>query len=516
MSVLESTRAYAEETGADHFAWWCSEYLRHSVDRFAGQPVVWEDWQMDWWRELLAFDGDKPYWRSACLIVPRKNGKTQMLASRALYDLIEGEGQPEILLAAASDKQAGRLFEACISYLRQNPSLDRMVRRREHIGEIVNVATGGKIVRLSATGESLDGFNPSRPICDELHAWGTPTRRRVWTSLRTAAGAREDFQICAITTAGDAASRASGILGRMLDGNEENGEVEKPHTGLTISRNHKSRLLIYNYCAPTSDASDFASLKIANPASWITPEFIRQQADADDLSDSEVLQLHGCVWAETETTFVSDEALKAAIKAFTPLATREQVVLGFDGSERHDETWLVACSLDGRIETVERWARPVRADEDWRVPRAEVHAAVERAFTKFDVIEFAPDPPGWYSEIDEWSAKYGQRTGHDHKPYDVVQMFDTNQPRRFAPACERLRTDLKEGHATFGGKLAQELRQHLANAVTKETTSGIVITKDDKHSPRKIDGAVASAIAYDRAMWHADNAPPVYRVAGFR
>jgi hypothetical protein len=123
------------------------------------------------------------------------------------------------------------------------------------------------------------------------------------------------------------------------------------------------------------------------------------------------------------------------------------------------------------------------------------------------VLELACDPPGWYSEIDEWKQLYGD---------DKVLMFDTNRPARMAPACERLRTDLRGTEASFGGPLGAELRIHFGNCVTKETSSGIVITKDDNKSPRKIDGAVASAVGYDRAMWHQDNPEPDYKVAGYR
>lgn len=521
MSVLDvsaESTSYASETEADHFAWWCETYLRHSVDRFARQPVVWEEWQMQWWRELLAWDVEKdaPYWRSAALIVARKNGKTQMLAALALYRLIEGEGMPEILLAASSDKQAGRLFQGVEAFLRQSPELRRRVQQRSHIGEIVNIETGGKIVRLSSTGESLDGFNPSLVLADELHAWLTPTRRRVWTSLRTAAGARTNFQMVTISTAGDAANRASSILGKMLDGNEKNGDVEKPHAGLTIARSHSSRLITYNYSAPTTKASDYAALKLANPASWIDENFIREQASADDLEDHEILQLHGCVWAETETTFIPAAALKLAMQDFVEIEPQSRVVLGFDGSEKHDETWLVASTLDGRLQPLARWKRPKDAPDDWRVPRPEVHRAIADAFERFDVLELAADPPGWYSEIDEWTETYGSRIGPDGKETSVVLMYDTNQPKRMAPACERLQTDVKNGEVKFGGDLGHELRVHFGNCVTKETSAGIVITKDDKNSPRRIDGAVASVIAHDRAEWHAQNAAPVYRVAGFR
>lgn len=511
-SASSAVAEYATESEASHFRWWCETYLRHSVDRFAGNPVVWEDWQNDWWDELLTVDPVStdlefaPYWRAAVLVVSRKNGKTAMLAAYALYRLFNDDGQPEILLAAATDKQAGRLFEAIESYLRRAPELRSQVHLRSHVGEIVLIATGGKIIRLTSSGESLDGYNPSLVIADELHAWVTPTRRRVWTSLRTARGARLNFQMVTITTAGHAASRASSILGKMIDGNEASGVVEAVHHGLTVSRNHKSRMIIYNYDAKTKNPNDWEKMMTANPASWVTKEFIEEQAEADDLTDADILQLHGCVWAETEVTFIGVDQLLAAMTDFVPIEPGNAVVLGFDGSERLDETWLVAVGLDGTIEPLNRWHRPPRAPDDWRIPRPEVHNAIARAFATFNVIEFAVDPPGWYSELDEWTKEYGE---------EVVIMFDTNQPRRFAPACDRLRKAINEGEAKFGGALGGNLREHLGNCVTRDTSSGTVIVKDDKVSPRKIDGAVAAIIGFDRAMWHVANPKPAYQARGF-
>lgn len=494
-ATLIGPAAYASETEAEHFVWWCETHLRHSVDQFAGQPFVFEPWQRAWLDELLSLEGDAPYWKSVGLVVSRKNGKTTMLSALALYRLLEDDGKPEILLAAAGEKQAAKLFEGVLDFLRQNPELDARVHRREHIGQIVNPSNGGIIHRVAASGDKLDGFNPSLVIVDELHGFNTPTLRRSYAALRTARGARQRLQLVTITTAGDAAARPSSILGRMIDGNEENGQVERPHAGLTVSRNHQARLLIYNYSAPTTDPTDYAAMKLANPASWVTPEFLQEQASADDLTSSQVLQLHGCVWAETETTFVAPDVLAAARKRFEEVADNERGVLGFDGSERRDETWLVFATLDGRVLPLGRWAKPHGSGEDWRVPRNDVHAAVAAAFERFQVIELAFDPPGWYAEGDQWEALYGER----------VVMFDTNKPMRMAPACERTRAGLLGGDMSFGGPLAGVLAEHFANCITRETNQGIVVTKDHPDSPRKIDGAVASIIAYERASWNAAN-----------
>lgn len=480
----------------DHFADWCEHNLIQSEDVFAGQPLILEPWQRRFFDRALRVVDEKqlePYWRRVALIVARKNGKTALLAAFALYRLFHDVGRPEILLAAASDHQASKLFDACINYLRKNPELDDAVRRREYVGEIVNIENGGKIQRVPSGGETLDGANPSLVIADELHGWDTPTRQRTWTSLSTGGGARTQRQLFTITTAGDASQRHASILGRLIDTTEKNGVIERPEDGLTIAEAEASRTLLFNYSAPTTDPFDVVSMQKANPASWITDEFLLEQANSD-LTDAAVLQLHGCVWAETETTFVAPQFIAQAQEGFVPLEAGSRVVLGFDGSERRDETWLSACSLEGHIEPLGRWARPP-GNEDWRVPRLEVHKAVAAAFDRFEVVEFAFDPPGWYSEGDQWAAEYGER----------VVFFDTNKPARFAPACERMRAGLQSGETKFGGPLAGRLAEHFGNCVTRETAAGIVVEKDYPDSPRKVDGAVASIIAFDRAMWHAAN-----------
>jgi hypothetical protein len=43
-------------SGGPHFAAYCERYIRHTKGRWAGRPVVYEDWQREFWWEALEFD----------------------------------------------------------------------------------------------------------------------------------------------------------------------------------------------------------------------------------------------------------------------------------------------------------------------------------------------------------------------------------------------------------------------------------------------------------------------------
>jgi hypothetical protein len=292
-----------------------------------------------------------------------------------------------------------------------------------------------------------------------------------------------------ITTAGEAAFRHDSILGKILDAGLDADDVER-EPGLTVCRMAEAHTLVWGFEAPTSDPHDVEAMKLANPASWITKAFLRRQALDPELTAAQVLQLHGCVWAAGETTFVPPDAW-AARKAERVLEPGERIVLGFDGSYRRDATALVACTLDGFLAPLAVWERPERAPAEWKVPRDEVEDAIVEAMELYQVLELACDPPGWVAELDGWRELYGE----------VVVDYPTNQRQRMAAACDRFRVGVHEGDLSHDGSAV--LARHLGHCRTKDTPYGPIVTKDAPDSPRKIDAAVAAVVAYDRAAWRA-------------
>jgi phage terminase large subunit-like protein len=477
------------------------ESLTQSEDRWEGKPLKLEPWQRKFWAEAL--DG----WRSVVLIVARKNGKTQMLAAYALWRLVYGSGRPEILLAAASDRQAGRLFDAAARFVRRHEGLSQVLRVRDHEGVIVREDGLGSIIRLTSDPSRLYGYSPTDVVCDELAFWTTPNLRKAYAALTSGGGARSAPRTFTITTAGEASQRHDSLLGTILDKALDADDVEhKP--GLTVARLHDSQTLVYAYEAPTVDPHDVTAMKLANPASWITKDYLRRQAENPELTDAQVLQLHGCVWAATETTWITPGQWAACADRDRELVPGERVVLGFDGSFSRDSTCLLAVALeDFHIWPVAVWQRPDRAPDTWRVPRQEVDDAVTAAFERLDVVELACDPYGWASEIEAWRERFATFSEHTGaRQGERVVDFPTASRQRMAPACERFKAAVAEGDLTHDGNPV--LAAHVGHCVAKLTPFGHVITKAHPDSPRRIDCAVAAVIGFERAVWHRANPGP--------
>ena len=409
-----------------------------------------------------------------------------MLAAFALYRLLADPGSPEILFAAASDNQAGRLFEAAASYIYRSPLLQDLVTVGTVKGEIKRRDGLGIIRRLASDPKQLHGYNPSLVVADELAMWGTPNLRKGWGALTTGGVARRQAQTFSISVAGEANERQTGILGRLIDRNEAVGEIEKPHLGLTISRNHEARALVYNYSAPTSDPKNTKAVKLANPASWVTEDYLARQAINPELSTAQVLQLHACVWSASEDAwFQRDQWLPQALPEIE-IKPKEKIALGFDGSQFEDATALIGSRLsDGHIFTLAVWQRPDDASIEWEINREEVDAAVTKAFDSYDVARMDCDPWEWWTEIGLWQKRYGKR----------VVIFRTDRRPLMAAAVDRFHTAIIAKELTHDD--SSRLTEHVLNAKKSVYQKQVTLRKDRPDSSKKIDAAVAAVLAYE-------------------
>lgn len=492
LTIASRWEAYAEATRAEHFAWWCEQHCRQSVDRFAGQPLVLEGWQRDIMGEALAEQReDQSYWQTVVLVVPKKNGKTSMLAAYALYHLCEDEGSPEILLAAATDKQAGRLFDAAVRFVKSDPQLSAKLVIREHEGQITQVGGFGALYRLSADSGAAAGFNPSLLVADELAEWTTPRRRRTWADIATAGElAREAARVFVISHGGEPQERVDGVLGQLIDRNELDGELERVHRALTISRDHASRTLVYNYDADTGDPHDLDAIRAANPASWITTERLAALAKSPKLTPGRFLQLHACVWTASEGAYLELEAWRA-LGCDRRLHAGAELLLGFRAGET---CALIGCArTDGTLHALGVWEHG--EDEDaladtmaWALDTYRVGAV------------FASATSEWTSLVDEWRRDLGKRR--------VVDVAVHRPSPRTGQITERFRADALAGRVQHDGN--QRLAAHMAAARLARANS-LPYLVPDARSGTPIAAAQAALLAWEaRALgvWHDDIKTP--------
>lgn len=169
-----------------------------------------------------------------------------------------------------------------------------------------------------------------------------------------------------------------------------------------------------------------------------------------------------------------------------------KICLGFDGSDSDDFTAIQAETIDGLTFTP-RYG-PDRRPAIWNpaewggnIPRGEVNAAVDELMTKFKVRRFYCDPHDWYSEIGDWSLKYGDEKVFEWNTSRISKMYDE---------IKRFEVDLKERRVTHDGCPIAGI--HFANA-RKIAKPGqkYVLGKPTQH--QKIDVAMARILAHTAA-----------------
>ncbi len=172
-----------------------------SQGRWAGKKLSLIPWQRSFLMRLFAWrraDGKRRF-RRAFLMTAKKQGKSPLMSSIALYLLLaDGEQAPEIYLCACDRDQAGIIYTESERMLQYSPTLQK---RCDVIPSRKTILAGhGKIVANSSDSPKLDGLNASAVIFDELHR---QPDRMLWDVMQYAVAAREQPLTVSVTTAGE-------------------------------------------------------------------------------------------------------------------------------------------------------------------------------------------------------------------------------------------------------------------------------------------------------------------------
>ena len=194
-------RRVKSNTGADH-AVRVINALTHTAGPSAGMPFNLRPWQEhDIVRRLFHTkpDGRRQY-RTCLLMLPRKNGKSELAAAIAIYGLMfDGVVGGQVYSCAADKNQAALVFNVAAAMIRNDPELSAECEIVDSRKRIVHRKSGSFYAAISAESYSKHGFSANLVVYDELHA---APNRELWDVMASSQGAHTSPLMIAITTAG--------------------------------------------------------------------------------------------------------------------------------------------------------------------------------------------------------------------------------------------------------------------------------------------------------------------------
>ena len=135
--------------------------LKHSKGQTAGQPFLLLPWQKHALGELfgrLKPDGTRQH-RVGYIEIPKKNGKSTLLAGIALYMLVaDGEAGGECYGAASDREQAGIIYREAASMVRSSPALSKVLEVLDSRKTIVHRGSNSFYRVLSADAFRAEGL----------------------------------------------------------------------------------------------------------------------------------------------------------------------------------------------------------------------------------------------------------------------------------------------------------------------------------------------------------------------
>jgi phage terminase large subunit-like protein len=382
--------------------------LRHTKGIWAGRPFDLLPWQRDLLGALLCWkraDGTRRF-RSAYIEIPRKNGKSTLLAAIGLYMLLcDHEQGAEVYCCASARDQAAIVGDACRQMVQSNPELAAKV---EVFRNVITFGTS-KLEVLSSDAGTKHGKNASCVIFDEVHTFAD---RDLYDAMVTSMGARtQPLQVC-ITTAGH--DRES-LCWELHDyaAKVRDGIIDDP------------AFMPVLFSAPVE--ADWKSPKVwrqCNPSLGITvsEEFLRAECEkAKELPTYETTfrQLYLCQWTESKRVWISSDAWAACASSAADADSLQgrECWGGLDLSTTTDlsSLALVFPSADGSVdvlswtwcpeEGIRRRSRTDRAPYDvWaskghlfptpgsRVDYDHIAARIRDVFRRYQVRHIGYDP----------------------------------------------------------------------------------------------------------------------------
>ena len=485
---------------------WIETHCVFTQGEWIGQPFRLLPWQKRLILELFSLraDGRRVY-RWAYISVPKKNGKTEILAAIGLYLLIgDGEPSPNIAVAAASEKQADLVFGAAKKMCELSPTLRAIC---QPFASEIHVPTipGAVLRRLAAEGGTNDGPSYSAVLLDELHEWRGSKGEDVWNILTNSTGARRQPLVVQITTAGydlDTICGRQYLTGQAV----ARGEIEDP------------AYLFWVVEAPVGcDHRDPRVWEAANPSFGVTVQAEFYEDQLLRKSEGVFRRYFLNQWTETEELAMPAGAW-ADCQSPLELDRRKPLYVGIDFAQTRDSTAVVrAQAIGDRIVMRSRiWSNPWPATDkrrdSWVIDHEQVANHLRELSRLYPKGAAADDrdrlitgPAMFYDPARfELVAQTLRAEGLNMVRYDQTDL-------RMVPCAETFRELVVSGRLAHDGD--QTVSAHVAAIRMVERPRGG--WRIGKFPGRHNDAAVAAAIATYECQRRIPSNHSVYERRGF-
>lgn len=487
--------------------------LKHTKGRWRGVPFELLQWQDRIIRDVFGTVKENGYrqYNTAYVEIPKKNGKSELAAGVALYMTCgDGEWGAEVYGCASDRQQASIVFDVAVDMVDQCPALKKRIKPVMSVKRLVYKPTNSFYQVLSAEAYTKHGLNVHAVIFDELHA--QPNRELFDVMTKGSGDARTQPLFFLITTAG-------------TDRNSVCFEQHQKAEDIILGR--KIDPTFYPVIYGASDDADWSSEKVwyqANPSLGHTIDIEKVwnaylSAKDNPAEENIFRQLRLNQWVKQSTRWMQMEKWDNC--AF-PVDERELIGRecygGLDLSSSIDITAFVLVF-------------PPRDDAEkyiilpyfW-IPEENMNLRVRRDHVPYDVWEkqgclmTTEGNVIHYGFIENFVDELGKKFHIREIAFDrwgAVQMVQNLEGLGFtvvpfgqgfkdmSPPSKRLMELVLEKKIAHGGHPV--LRWMMDNIFVRTDPAGN-IKPDKEKSTEKIDGAVATVMALDRAIRNEGNA----------
>ena len=459
-------------------------------------------------------------WYTAYIEIPKKQGKSELAAAVALLLTCgDGEERAEVYGCAADRQQASIVFNVAADMVRMCPALSKRVKILDSQKRLIYQPTGSIYQVLSADVGNKHGFNTHGVVFDELHT--QPNRKLFDVMTKGSGDARMQPLYFLITTAGN-------------DTKSICYEIHQKAQDIIAGRkvDHTFYPVIYG-AEESDDWTDPAVWKKANPSLGITVGIDKvkdacESAKQNPGEENSFRQLRLNQWVKQAVRWMPMEKWDKCEFAVSEDDLEGRVCYG--GLDLSSTTDITAFVL----------VFPPEDENDkyiilpyfW-IPEDNLDLRVRRDHVPYDVWErqgFLQTTEGnvvHYGYIEKFIESLGERFNIREIAFDrwgAVQMVQNLEGMGFtvvpfgqgfkdmSPPTKELMKLVLEQRIAHGGHPV--LRWMMDNIFIRTDPAGN-IKPDKEKSTEKIDGAVATIMALDRAIRCGnDNGASVYDSRG--